>query len=307
MAIFDLYSKRQKRSRGEVSDVFIYDEIPQSLRVQIIHIWDDCLGNAYQYLNNSSTFKTYEFIADSLCREYGLFRLHGKDYEDRHHQNELANFLLQERDPEKVLDTIGLSFRVIDRLVRQDRPHKSQLIDDSLIELNARFKEAGVGYQFEEGDIIRVDSQLLHAEAVKPTLKLLNGKEFEGAQDEFLSAYEHYRHGKHKEALNDALKALESTIKSICDGNGWTYSPKDTCKPLLDICYQNNLVPSFWQQHMGGIRSLLEGGVPTGRNKLGGHGQGAEPVSVPSHMVSYVLHMTASAIVFLVNSNDNKA
>ena len=45
MAIFDLFSKRQKKLRGEAPDVYSYDEIPNALRVQIVHIWQDVLGN----------------------------------------------------------------------------------------------------------------------------------------------------------------------------------------------------------------------------------------------------------------------
>lgn len=76
-------------------------------------------------------------------------------------------------------------------------------------------------------------------------------------------------------------------------------------KKLIEICYQKGLIPIFWQQHMAALRSLLEGGVPTGRNKLSGHGQGATPTIVPDHIVSYVLHMTAAAIVFLVKSEQS--
>ena len=32
---------------------------------------------------------------------------------------------------------------------------------------------------------------------------------------------------------------------------------------------------------------------------MGGHGQGEEVTEVPRHIVSYVIHMTASAIQFL--------
>lgn len=49
MSIFNLFSKRQKQSRGEVPDVYSYDEIPKPLRVQIIHILKEILGNEQQY------------------------------------------------------------------------------------------------------------------------------------------------------------------------------------------------------------------------------------------------------------------
>ena len=45
MAVFDLFSKRQKRLRGEVLDVYQYDNIPSPLRVQIAHIMNDAMGN----------------------------------------------------------------------------------------------------------------------------------------------------------------------------------------------------------------------------------------------------------------------
>ena len=44
LAIFSLFSKRQKQLRGEIPDVYTYDVIPQPLRVQIVHIWFDALG-----------------------------------------------------------------------------------------------------------------------------------------------------------------------------------------------------------------------------------------------------------------------
>jgi hypothetical protein len=54
-----------------------------------------------------------------LCREYGLFVLPGKRESyggGRLYLPELANFLLQEQDPEKALDAIELSFKYIDRM-----------------------------------------------------------------------------------------------------------------------------------------------------------------------------------------------
>jgi hypothetical protein len=309
MAIFNLFSKRQKRLRGEVPDVYTYDSIPDPLRVQIVHIWDGSLGDEGTYYNHYNKVKaTYRQLVKILCREYGVFRLTDACYDPRDYRKELISFLLQEQTTEKVLDAIEISFRAIDLCTRESAYRRisncNKIADGAISELNHRFKEHGVGYQYED-QIIRVDSQLLHAEAVKPALTLLNEKEYAGAQQEFLSAYEHYRHGKNKEALNDALKAFESTLKAICDKRGWAYGPTDTSKNLIDICFKNDLVPRFWQSEMSGLRSLLEGGVPTGRNKLSGHGQGSKPIEVPEHIVSYVLHMAAAAIVFLVRAEQN--
>ena len=42
--------------------------------------------------------------------------------------------------------------------------------DDAVEELNHRFKEHAIGYQYLEGELVRVDSQFAHAEIVKPAL-----------------------------------------------------------------------------------------------------------------------------------------
>lgn len=309
MGIFDLFSKRQKQLRGELPDVYTYDTIPRPLKVQIIHMWKDALGNESEYHDSyRGAARAYKFIVDTLCREYGLFALptSNRSYGERNYLGELANHLLEEDDVEKVLDAVELSFRYIDRLTRKyDYLHKqnaSEAADDAIEELNDRFKEHGVGFQFIDGEIIRVDSQLVHAEVVKPALALLNGRVFAGAQAEFLKAHEHYRHGNSKEALTEALKALESVMKVICSKRQWTHQPNATSKQLLDVLFQNGLIPTFWEQHFSALRSTLESGVPTARNRLGGHGQGTAITEVPSFLVAYVLHLTASAIVFLVEA-----
>jgi len=305
MSVFDLFSKRQKRIRGEAPDVYTYDKISEALRVQIVHIWRESLGSVDE-ISYSSVEGAYKAVVEALRREYGLFTL--SSYPGNY-LAELVKFFLSEKDTERVIDAIELTFKVIDNVTRdvsyRGDPVASKVADNSIEELNIRFKEHGLGYQYEKGEIIRVDSQLLHANVVKPAIELLHDTDYAGAQQEFLSAYEHYRHGKLKEALNDALKAFESTMKVICDKQKWAYDPRDTSKQLIDICCKKGLIPAFWQQNMSALRGLLEGGVPTGRNKLSSHGQGATPTAIPDCIVAYVLHMTASNIVFLVNAEQN--
>ncbi|MCC5787967.1 MAG: hypothetical protein JJU33_14840 [Phycisphaerales bacterium] len=316
MAMFNLYSKRQKALRGEVPDVYSYDDLPHALKVQIIHIWADTLGSEQDYNDTygcaPKVVKLYKFIVDTLCREYGLFSLTAvRDRRDQDYLNELKDFLLQTNEVEKQLDVVELTFVYIDRVTRDSehlgRYGASSRADAAIGELNSRFREHGVGYQFLEGEIVRVDSELIHVEAVKPALRLLNEEGYKGAQDEFLSAYEHYRHGKHKEALNECLKAFESVMKAICDKRGWSYAPNATSKSLIQVCFDNQLVPQMWQQQFVSLRSLLESGIPAARNKLSGHGQGATPTVVPDYLVAYMLHMTASTLVFLASAEKNPA
>ena len=309
--IFELFSKRQKKLNGDIPDIYTYDNIPNTLRVQIVHIWHDVLGNGNDYSSYHKKVKSaYKFIVNVLCREYGLFSLPSSNgYGKRMYLDELTNFFLNEKDTDKVIDIIELSFKIVNHFTKEydylHRNNREKIIDNAINELNNRFKEHGIGFQFVENEIIKMDSELLHTETVKPALKLLNQKNYQGAQEEFLSAYEHYRHGKNKEALNDCLKAFESTMKSICDRHKWTYHNTPTAKHLIQICFDNELIPSYWQTQITSLRSMLESSIPTGRNKLSGHGQGTETTTIPDYLVSYMLHMTASTLVFLTTAEKN--
>jgi len=308
MTIFNIFSKRQKLLRGDIPDVYSYDVIPEALRVQIIHIMKDGLGGQDEYLTYTfGTRKAYTDIVDILCREYGLFRLSPKDkYSQRDFFIELSNFFLNEDNYERVLDVVEISFRYINLfsveyefMRRNDAKSQATASTD---ELNARFQEHGIGYRYEDGEILRIDSEFIHAEVVKPALALLRDTEYQGAQAEFLKAHEHYRHGRTKDVLSECLKSFESVMKAVCIKRKWTCDQNATSKTLINVLFDKELIPQFWSSHFTGLRATLEGGVPTARNRLGGHGQGTEVVEVPHYIASYVLHQTAAVIVFLVQA-----
>jgi len=305
MGIIDLFSKRQKRFRGEIPDIFTYDKFPQPLRVQIVHIIRDAIGK--DGYGSDRANKTYEFIHETICREYGVFRL-GEGYKESH-EEQVLNYLLNTENTEEVIDITELSFKYIDEIIRERfnefRHYTQPKIepDDAISELNERLKEHGVGYSFTGGEILRIDSTYIHKEITKPTISLLNNSKFEGANEEYLKAHEHYRHGRNKECLTECLKAFESTLKVICKEKRWTFNQTDAAKKLILICFQNGLVPSFTQNQFTSLQNLLESGIPTIRNKLGGHGQGQTPQKVDDEMTRYGLNLTGSNIIFLIEQS----
>lgn len=308
MAVVDLFSKRQKKIRKEVPDVYDYAQIPQPLRVQIARILRDLFGHPMSWDANGC-LEAFGKIEALLSREYGLFSLDtaprmtglGQNANDR-----VIAFLLNEQDHERVLDVVEVSFRLLSGFLRTSfewqRRVSQDHFDSAVYELNARFREHGIGYQYESGEMIRIDSQLIHAEVVKPALKLLAAKEYAGANAEFLKAFEHHRKGDTKGCLNECLKAFESTMKAICTKRKWAFRPNDTASALIDVCLKNGLIPQLIQSHIGGVRAALESGIPTIRNRLSGHGQGSRVIDVPEHYASYMLHLTATTIQFLVAS-----
>ena len=308
MAVFDLFSKRQKRIRGEVSDIFTYDVIPQPLRVQIVHIIKDVIGED-RYSGDHNAQNVYEFLRDTLRREYGSFQLvNGHSYRD-YPEGEVLNFLLQTEETEKALDVIELSFKYFEKILKPkfhiySRDSNSKITpDEAITELNERFKEHAIGYSYEGSELIRIDSTYIHAEITKPVINLLWNKKFAGASEEYMKAHEHYRHSRNKECLTECLKAFESTMKVICKEKGWEYKGTDTAKKLIQICFQNNLVPAFTQNQFTSLQNLLESGIPTIRNKLGGHGQGQTPQKVDDEMTRYGLNLAGVNIIFLVEQS----
>lgn len=313
MGIFETYSKRKRRrERAGQQDVYQYDDLSVAFRNQVIHIWSTALGryfeDPYGFPQASPANELWEFIENTISRERGIFNLgvRGDNPAMRCVQYVTA------ADTDSALDIIELSFRTIERLVPdmgvQSRKDAgiTQDSDDAIEELNGRLLEHAIGYQYVEGEIVRMDSRFIHAEAVKPALSLLNEAGFGGATEEFLNAFEHHRHGRNKEAVAEALKAFESTMKAICDARRWPRPVNATAKPLLDILFQNGIIPTEMEAHFAGLRSAMESGLPTLSNKTSRHGQGATPTSIPPHFAAYALHLAATNIVFLVQAHKAK-
>jgi hypothetical protein len=310
MAIVDLFHKRQKRLRGEYSDVYQYDKLPDKLKVQIVHIWKETIGEDYsggQWNPSSENRKYLETCYNILCKELGVFELNKEDTflgNTVSYSQNISKYFLSEKNIEKALSVVEL-MTGFTKIFADKYPHGIN-ISDTIEELNQRFREYGVGYQYENDQIIRVDSEFIHAEAVKPALQLLSNPMYKGAQEEFLKAHEHYRHGRYDSALTDCLKAFESTMKIILDKHGWEYDKnRDTASKLINCCIRNELIPKFWTDHFTSLNNMLTSSIPTPRNKLSGHGKGNDDIEVPEHLIQYVLHMTASTIVFLIKADES--
>lgn len=311
MKIYELFSKRQKRLRGEVPDVYQYETIPHELQVQIVHIWRAVLKDEY----SGDAQQVYELLHQKLSYEYGKFTLdqdgdssYHRERNDSYYVTTVINFFLSTDDIERAIDVIELSFRFIDPDVSHNRHAyftPSVPPDEAINELNYRFRDHGVGYQYESGQIVKMDSQFIHSEVVKPALIMLSDPIYKGANEEFLKAHEHYRKGRYKECLNDCLKAFESCMKIICGKRGWPYNEKDTANRLIETVFKHALIDSSMTCHFTALISTLKSGVPTVRNDQSAHGQGSEDIIVPEYIASYILHLTASNILLLVNAEEN--
>lgn len=298
MRVIDTFAKRMMRARNAGKPViYKYDELPREFRMQVVHILRD--------LSNEIHLADWHQIHNAFAKEMGVLDIVDEGGDPEY---QCLTFIIGSRDIEQILSLIEVAFILTgDSIKRNGYPlYYSDLpiLNSAISELNQRFQENAIGYQYQSGQIVRVDSQYLHAEAIEPAVSLLYDEGFSGTLDEFLRAHKHYREGDNKAAISSALNAFESAMKTICDIRGWKYdAQKATASALIRTLLDNNLIPSEMQSHFTGLRTTLESGVPAIRNRFAGHGQGSEPVEVPDYLASYALHLTASNIVFLVEAH----
>jgi HEPN domain-containing protein len=171
---------------------------------------------------------------------------------------------------------------------------------EQLEEINYRLRRAKVGYQVEDGTLIRIDSQFVHAEAVKPALTLLGKQGFEGPEQEFREAHRHYRDGENRQAVAMAANALESTLKSVFVRKNWDFNKGARISDLLKVARAHNLWPDYLDQSFDQLVATIQSGLPKIRDNDASHGQGAVPKEVPSYIAAYALHLAASKIVLIV-------
>jgi hypothetical protein len=318
MPIFQTFSKRKKAlEKAGQDDVYQYSTLPQRFRVQATQILAATLGDALEGDNFNGyrklpSFGIWEAIFKIQTHELGVYTLSKSSPSHTDPQRQCLDAILQ-ADTDQALDVIELALhaavkfkKALEQRMGITSYRIPQEVDDAVEEMNSRFKEHSLGYQYTNGQIIRVDSELIHQEVVRPALRLLGELQFRGASEEFEKAFEHFRHQNHKEAITEAAKAFESTLKSICDARQWKYKPTATAKDLLDVVFEKELIPSELLSQFSALRSVLESGLPTVRNKNSSHGQGSMPIEAPEHLVAFALHLAASNIVFLVQAHKAK-
>ena len=306
MPIYDTYSYRKRVAEGKIPEVFVYDKFPEPLLVQIIQIMVGAIGKYHIYSGYSfdraiENNEGWTLIHNTIAQEHGVFSL-GREMKL---DERCANFLLGNNTIDEKIDLIEFAFKYIDLVASKFRQHEKKergvitSSEEAISELNERFKRAGVGYRYENGFIMRIDSEFIHSEIVKPMLLYLRKSGFEGPRDEMMKAYSHYRSGDNRSAITEANNAFESVLKVICDHRGWTYPTGATVSRLLNVVRENGLFPNYMQNSFEQLAATLKSGLSRIRNEESTHGQGKNVRDTPDYIAAYALHLAAVQILFL--------
>ena len=308
MVIFDLFSKRQAdAAKSGVADVYQYEEIPANLRVQVAQIAVEAVGKVGSHSSNygmpNHDNNLWFQIENIYLREKGIDLIGGENF-----AGDRVLAFIRKCSTTEWLDFLELIALGIKTMGDDDHSHERHIWyvstsgQEAIDEINYRLQQAGVGYQLEGHRLIRVDSQYVHAEVVKPALALLSGQDFEGPRQEFLAAHQHYRTGEHRQAVAMAANAVESTLKAIFDQKGWDYKKGARISDLVKVAKANALWPDYLDASFDQLVATLQSGLPKIRDNDASHGQGATPKNVPGYIAAYALHLAASKILFITEA-----
>ena len=308
MPLYELFSRRKAESEKSQPDVYQYERIPDTLRVQVRRILEDSVGafNRPSEWGRSmpNNNEAWDLLRDAVAREHGKLSLANQQYS----YDDCIAYIHSEKKVELWLDLVELCIRYVDKILNAkqkyelDRVGATQTAEDAIEELNIRFRQSAFGYRYETDQIIRIDSELIHKEVVRPALHLLSDSRFSGAEEEFRSAHAHYRAGEYKDCAADALNALESVLKTICQLKSWQVDKGARATDLLKVVRSNGLLPDYLDTSFDQLVATLSSGLPKVRNEEGGHGQGAKPRATPTYIAGYALNLAAAKIVLLVEA-----
>jgi AbiJ N-terminal domain 4 len=284
-----------RAAKASKPETYIYDELPNLLRKQLSLIFTECVGS------KSPRWSTIKAIMEREIASYSETNPCGS-YE------RCMSYLETSDDTDGVLSLIEICAKTMTDSIKADGCWYSDANDTvnpakGIAELNERFLGAGVGYQFEDGRIIRIDNQYLHAEVVKQALRLLGGLDFREANDEFMKAHWHLREGHLRACNTAALRAIENVLKVICDARGWAYNKGDTVERLVAVVSREGLFPDYLGGYFTNLIGAMRAGVPKIRDRQGGHGAAPGDDPVPDHIAAFALHLTAANIVMLVKAH----
>lgn len=152
-----LFSKLQ--NAGRKPDFLNYD-LPEGLRIQIIRLWEKAFGPDERF--HPGPNKAYQEIHRILCDEHQEMQLPHVSPSPLPMGVIIAEYFLNLKDTSRALDVVQVVFSTMEKTLHRlsdsegDMFYKSRYQSPEIVdELNRRFKESNVGYQFIHGQIVK--------------------------------------------------------------------------------------------------------------------------------------------------------
>lgn len=288
------FFRREAEANGEIPDVWTYDNLPKNVRVQIWQTFMDSYARRYA-----------EEICKILRHELGVETLTYQTYwsfDDKwDYEDELRDCFFAD------ITNARLAFSIVEYISIFIKSLNTQDSKKEINEINYRLKEARIGYEFntDANMLIKKSDEAVYKLSIEPAFHLLSDLKFKESIDNFAKAFSDYQSGTTKDlenAITNALKALESTIKNICKLKGYEFNEEKPLKDQVAVLKNKKFLPEKYSNYFDKITDLIIA-VAAPRNKTAGHGQSDEAAdTVDEKLVEFVLAQVASVIVFLTKN-----
>lgn len=292
------FFRREAEANGEIPDVWTYDNLPKNVRVQIWQTFES--SDAFHWI-----LETSKGICNFLRHEIGMERLsvytYYYSYQQWDYTEELKEFFIN-KDFRLALSVVECIAIALNEKANTSSRHKNAIND-----INYRLKEAHIGYEFntDANMLIKKSDEAVYQLSIEPAFHLLSDLKFKESIDNFSKAFSDYQSGTTKDlenAITNALKALESTIKNICKLKGYEFNEEKPLKDQVAVLKNKKFLPEKYSNYFDKITDLIIA-VAAPRNKTAGHGQSDEAAdTVDEKLVEFVLAQVASVIVFLTKN-----
>ncbi|EKF86191.1 abortive infection family protein [Methanobacterium formicicum] len=315
--IRDLFFRRMERLEGKIPDYYSYD-LDNKVRFKIINHILDNTGD--------------EELSDLI----GTLRMElGREISDNLYNNEIIEGFLYSCDENEFLSAIEILislkyddsplYRILVEGSRSvvkstgktiERPPNPQFVkkEEEFKEfiniINEIFRIDKIGYEIVPVSlpklpyiVVPFNSQYLYVETIREPLLLLNDTNFRGPLNEFERALDDYRYEKYDDAIHKANKSYESTLKTILKKKNHDFNPaKEKISTLVQkVQDETDIIDSSFRDLVSPFFSVLKKGPNIIRNMEGiGHGQGVDIKEMEKSYADFVLRLTGTYIVFLI-------
>lgn len=143
--------------------IYQYDTLPKAFRVQVVHIWSRMFAKQLIISYDAPTASPPDFFSDAILKK--ISEEHGISFNVQWGNDNiecLANYFISLDKITLALQVIQIAFHVAETHMRPFWMSYKQLgcqnPDDAISDLNRRFREHGIGYQYKNGAILKISS-----------------------------------------------------------------------------------------------------------------------------------------------------
>lgn len=246
-----------------------------------LHIQRDPNDN---WISNSSVLEETE---SELLMEHGWDQIPGLPASENGGVASGLRHLVLQGDAAFVFDAVELVGQQLDAAERESLRQK----------VNQVFELHNCPWRFSDGEFFKLDQDFVGARLASTAHDALAANRFAGAAEEYGKARRYLGAGEIKEAIYFAGHSFESVMKVLT--NLEHANADRLIKELGTLGYFTDLPDSV----RAGFADQVLKALPFLRNKLGGHGQGAAVVSIPSSYGHLTVQIAAAFHNFLIDKH----